>query len=263
MKQQDDYKHDAWVVWLISQGMRIDHSRRTLEHTSLGKHFSGGWDAAIKSVKTLLECFWFEDPKVQDVRAIQLSNLPIGVRAYNALKMDGVKTVGDLLHYSERYLLRIPNMGRKSVKEVKDVLSSMGLQLKAHKELKDVLSSMGLELKPDRPNVIEGSLDSAPAKKLTKRMKEMNAYANECRNRRLAIYNQWKYDGKTVRELAELHGVTPGRIHQILKRAERDRSKREIMTNQMPSLESIKAAAMQRPIPPWLREDQVNEPNND
>jgi hypothetical protein len=107
---------------------------------------------------------------------------------------------------------------------------------------------MGLKLK-DRPPT---------ASEQKKNRDTFTAYSNECRVRRLGIYKQWKHENKTVRELADLHDVTPGRIHQIIKRAEREIKRKN---DELPSIESIKADAMNHPPPPWLREDQVNESN--
>jgi len=67
-------------------------------------------------------------PAEGDDRLIE--ELEIGVRAYNCLKRAGVQTIGDLLQKSESELKAIPNFGDRSIEEVKESLSSLGLGLR-------------------------------------------------------------------------------------------------------------------------------------
>jgi Bacterial RNA polymerase, alpha chain C terminal domain len=53
------------------------------------------------------------------------------VRIVNALRADGILTLGDLLPFSEVELRRIPNLGRKSLNSIKETLAAMNLQLGA------------------------------------------------------------------------------------------------------------------------------------
>lgn len=59
--------------------------------------------------------------------------IDLGVRAYNALRSEGVTTVEQLLCWEENYLLRLPGMGRKSVNDIKHYLQSRGLKLRGQK----------------------------------------------------------------------------------------------------------------------------------
>lgn len=61
---------------------------------------------------------------------ILIEELEIGVRSYNCLKREGIQTVGDLVKRSEAELMNIPNFGRKSIEEVKENLSKMGMALR-------------------------------------------------------------------------------------------------------------------------------------
>jgi DNA-directed RNA polymerase subunit alpha len=61
---------------------------------------------------------------------ILIEELEIGVRSYNCLKREGIQTVGDLVKRSEAELMNIPNFGKKSIEEVKENLSKMGLALR-------------------------------------------------------------------------------------------------------------------------------------
>ena len=62
---------------------------------------------------------------------ILIEELELGVRSYNCLKRAGVQTVGDLVQKSESELNAIPNIGRKSIEEVKETLEARGLSLRA------------------------------------------------------------------------------------------------------------------------------------
>ena len=83
----------------------------------------------------------FEEPKAQ-VEQEQASDLPfnknllrkvdeleLSVRSANCLKNDNIVYIGDLVQKSEAEMLRTPNFGRKSLNEIKEVLSQMGLHL--------------------------------------------------------------------------------------------------------------------------------------
>lgn len=60
----------------------------------------------------------------------RIDDLDLSVRSFNCLKRAGIHSVGQLLAYSENDLLNIRNFGVKSIEEVKDKLTSMGLSLK-------------------------------------------------------------------------------------------------------------------------------------
>ena len=57
------------------------------------------------------------------------TSLSCPVRSANCLKNDNIIYIGDLVQKSEADMLRTPNFGRKSLNEIKEVLSHMGLQL--------------------------------------------------------------------------------------------------------------------------------------
>jgi len=59
----------------------------------------------------------------------QIWELELSMRADNCLREEKIETVGDLLKYSEANLLRIPRLGLKTIKEIRDVLRANGLFL--------------------------------------------------------------------------------------------------------------------------------------
>ncbi|WAC66656.1 DNA-directed RNA polymerase subunit alpha [Agrococcus sp. SL85] len=62
--------------------------------------------------------------------ATPIEELDLSVRSYNCLKREGINTVSELVALSETQLMNIRNFGQKSVDEVKDKLTELGLSLK-------------------------------------------------------------------------------------------------------------------------------------
>ncbi|NDD62960.1 MAG: DNA-directed RNA polymerase subunit alpha [Acidobacteria bacterium] len=58
-----------------------------------------------------------------------VEELELSVRSYNCLKNSDIKTIRDLVQKSESEMLKTKNFGRKSLNEIKDILTSMGLSL--------------------------------------------------------------------------------------------------------------------------------------
>ncbi len=59
----------------------------------------------------------------------KVDELELSVRSANCLKNDNIIYIGDLVQKTEAEMLRTPNFGRKSLNEIKEVLSAMGLRL--------------------------------------------------------------------------------------------------------------------------------------
>ena len=59
----------------------------------------------------------------------KVDELELSVRSANCLKNDNIVYIGDLVQKTEAEMLRTPNFGRKSLNEIKEVLSHMGLHL--------------------------------------------------------------------------------------------------------------------------------------
>ena len=58
----------------------------------------------------------------------RVDDLELSVRSANCLKNDNIVYIGDLVRKTESEMLRTPNFGRKSLNEIKEVLSEMGLR---------------------------------------------------------------------------------------------------------------------------------------
>ena len=59
----------------------------------------------------------------------KVDELELSVRSANCLKNDNIVYIGDLIQKTEAEMLRTPNFGRKSLNEIKEVLTTMGLHL--------------------------------------------------------------------------------------------------------------------------------------
>ncbi len=66
----------------------------------------------------------FEDTPVED--------LDLSVRSFNCLKRAGITTVGELIQKTEDEMMKVRNLGKKSLKEVKDKLEERGLSFLEH-----------------------------------------------------------------------------------------------------------------------------------
>jgi len=70
-----------------------------------------------------------EDSKTKRLET-SIDDLDFSVRAYNCLKRAGVNTLGDLTSKSEVEMMKIRNLGKKSLKEVIDKIKDMGLRFR-------------------------------------------------------------------------------------------------------------------------------------
>ncbi len=70
-----------------------------------------------------------EDPKAKALET-PIEDLDFSVRAYNCLKRDGIHTIQDLVNRSESDMMKIRNLGKKSLKEVLDKIRELGLVLR-------------------------------------------------------------------------------------------------------------------------------------
>ena len=61
-----------------------------------------------------------------------IDDLDLTVRSANCLKAENIYYVGDLIQRTEMELLKTPNLGKKSLTEIKEVLASKGLSLGMH-----------------------------------------------------------------------------------------------------------------------------------
>jgi DNA-directed RNA polymerase subunit alpha len=98
-------------------------------------HFDDGLVAASTTVGMAAAPVHGGAEPAQDTNQInryllkKVDELELSVRSANCLKNDNIIYIGDLVQKTEAEMLRTPNFGRKSLNEIKEVLSSMGLRL--------------------------------------------------------------------------------------------------------------------------------------
>jgi DNA-directed RNA polymerase subunit alpha len=76
-----------------------------------------------------LDCPTSESERLQEQLGRSVDELELSVRSYNCLKNASIQTIGDLVTKTEAEMLKTKNFGRKSLNEIKDILSEMGLSL--------------------------------------------------------------------------------------------------------------------------------------
>jgi DNA-directed RNA polymerase subunit alpha len=72
--------------------------------------------------------------KKEKILEMNIEELDLSVRSYNCLKRAAVNTVGDLVNKTEEDMMKVRNLGRKSLEEVVAKLASLGLSLKSSEE---------------------------------------------------------------------------------------------------------------------------------
>ncbi|MBU1666208.1 MAG: DNA-directed RNA polymerase subunit alpha [Gammaproteobacteria bacterium] len=87
--------------------------------------------ADLKGVATIAEVGSKgpSSPTVDPILLRPVDELELTVRSANCLKAENIYYIGDLIQRSETELLKTPNLGRKSLNEIKDVLAARGLTL--------------------------------------------------------------------------------------------------------------------------------------
>jgi len=68
-------------------------------------------------------------PQIDPVLLRPVDDLELTVRSANCLKAENIYYIGDLIQRQENDLLKAPNLGRKSLNEIKDILATKGLSL--------------------------------------------------------------------------------------------------------------------------------------
>ncbi len=87
-------------------------------------------DEAVKDMDSLLKDANGET--VNKGMAMMIEDLDLSVRSYNCLKRAGIQTVEELTQKTEEEMMRVRNLGKKSLKEVKDKILEHGLSFKSH-----------------------------------------------------------------------------------------------------------------------------------
>src|SRR5712692_6392857 len=109
----------------VSEGGRLEMEMRLKR--------GRGYVSADKSFEEELEAAAAGDDRKPEIRNENLNRsveeLELSVRSYNCLKNANIQTIGELVQKTENEMLKTKNFGRKSLNEIKEILSNMGLSL--------------------------------------------------------------------------------------------------------------------------------------
>ena len=75
-----------------------------------------------------------EDDKKDKVLEMTIEELDLSVRAYNCLKRAGINSVAELVQKNQEDMMKVRNLGRKSLEEVEQKLSALGLGLRPNED---------------------------------------------------------------------------------------------------------------------------------
>ncbi|CAM3236382.1 DNA-directed RNA polymerase subunit alpha [Sporolactobacillus spathodeae] len=115
---------DVWTNGSIRPEEAIALGAKILsEHLNL---FVGLTDQAQKA-EIMIEK---EEDKKEKVLEMTIEELDLSVRSYNCLKRAGINTVQELTQKSEEDMMKVRNLGRKSLEEVEEKLNDLGLGLR-------------------------------------------------------------------------------------------------------------------------------------
>jgi DNA-directed RNA polymerase subunit alpha len=137
--------HANYVVKNTRVAQRTDYDSLTLEITTNGSvtpEDALGYAAKIIKDHMLLFIRFEEEPaeevaeevdqeieKLKELLNRSVEELELSVRSSNCLKAANLRTLGDLVRKTEADMLKYRNFGRKSLKEIVDILDGMGLSL--------------------------------------------------------------------------------------------------------------------------------------
>ncbi len=123
--QVTDY--DKLTIEIFADGTIAPEEALSLSAKILNDHMNLFIDLAegFKSKEIMVEK---EDNKKNKVLELTIEELDLSVRSFNCLKRAGINTVEDLVSKSEGEMMRVRNLGKKSLEEVVSKLNSLGFQ---------------------------------------------------------------------------------------------------------------------------------------
>src|ERR1700761_3938788 len=121
MTDYDKLTIEVWTNGAISPQDAIGHAAKLLkDHMTIFINFEEVMEMTEEPAERNLD-------RVSDQLNRSVEELELSVRSYNCLKNAGIQTIGELVQKSESEMLRTKNFGRKSLNEIKEILSGLGL----------------------------------------------------------------------------------------------------------------------------------------
>jgi DNA-directed RNA polymerase subunit alpha len=121
MTDYDKLTIEVWTNGAISPADAIGQASKLLkDHMAIFINFEELPETAEEPAERGMD-------KINEVLNRSVEELELSVRSYNCLKNANIQTIGDLVQKTEAEMLRTKNFGRKSLNEIKEILSSLGL----------------------------------------------------------------------------------------------------------------------------------------
>ncbi|MCL5038971.1 MAG: DNA-directed RNA polymerase subunit alpha [Firmicutes bacterium] len=129
--QVTDYDRLSLEVW-TNKALRPDEAV-SLAAKVLNDHLDlfVGLADNVASVDTMVQRSEIQKDKLLEMT---IEEMELSVRSYNCLKRAGLNTVGDIAEKTEEEMMKVRNLGKKSLEEVKLKLAGMGLSLRQPEE---------------------------------------------------------------------------------------------------------------------------------
>ena len=124
-----DSKFDKLILEVWTNGSCTPQQAVAFSAKILIDHFAKFMDLADITRDINLE----KEEKVEEeaqIENISIEELDLSVRSYNCLKRDNIQTVLELCDRTEEQMMKVKNLGKKSLKEIKDKLAERGLSFK-------------------------------------------------------------------------------------------------------------------------------------
>ena len=119
---------EVWTNGTLTPNEAVSLGAKILnEHLNLFIDLSGN----AKNTEIMVEK---EESKKEKVLEMTIEELDLSVRSYNCLKRAGINTVEDLIQKTEEDMMKVRNLGRKSLEEVINKLVGLGLSLSTEEE---------------------------------------------------------------------------------------------------------------------------------
>ncbi len=124
-----DASYDKLIMYVTTNGSMRPEEAMALGAKILIEHLNIVTDLSEIADTTGIMNAKQEDSKLKKLET-SIDDLDFSVRAYNCLKRAGINTLGDLTEKSELEMMKIRNLGKKSLKEVVDKIKDMGLKFR-------------------------------------------------------------------------------------------------------------------------------------
>lgn len=125
--------YDKLTLDVFTNGTLVPDEAVSLAAKVLSEHLSLFIDLS-ENAKTAEVMVEKEDDEKEKVLEMSIDELELSVRSYNCLKRAGINTVEELCNKTSEDMMKVRNLGRKSLEEVLTKLKELGLQLNPSEE---------------------------------------------------------------------------------------------------------------------------------